>query len=356
MPHPVTRTPRFGPVKTVIFSTILMVLFFSVAEGAVRIWVYFFREQAERFDVETGTFVLIPGTYARPAREPITINSRGFVGAEFEDPRSAGVVRIVTIGDSCTFGGGSQLSSYPGQLEFRLNEAGVHRYQVINAGIEGLNSELALRRLVTKILPLKPDIVTVYIGWNDLMKFDPAGQHEVPGLAVVGRTMDRFWLIKALRKLVFYYIRPHVYSPVTGPPSRTGAFKSYRPAVFEDTLRTLIETARNAGAQVVVMTLPSVVSSDMTPEEVRRFNVIFPYFQSAYAVGDFVDLIAAYNHSIDRIAVEQGVMLVDLATEINGRPDRRELFFDTMHPNQKGLKLVASILADRLRRPGLAIQ
>src|SRR5262245_6032310 len=187
---------RFGLLKTVIYSAIMMVLVFGAAEGAVRIWVYFFREPTERFDLETGTFVLVPGTYSRPHSEPVTVNSRGFVGAEFEDPRPAGVVRIVTVGDSCTFGGGSRSTTYAGQLELRLHEAGSHPYQVINAGIQGLNSELALRRLVTKVLPLKPDIITVYIGWNDLMKFDPAGQREAPGLAIVARTIDRLWLIK----------------------------------------------------------------------------------------------------------------------------------------------------------------
>ena len=340
-------------LKTVIFSTIIMVLFFGAAEGAVRIWVYFFRTPAERFDIETGTFVLLPGTYPRPHSAPVTVNSRGFVGSEFDDPPPAGVVRIVTIGDSCTFGGGTTLTTYAGQLELRLNESGSHRYQVINAGIEGLNSELALRRLVTKVLPLKPDIITVYIGWNDLMKFDPAGQREAPGLAIVARTMDRLWLIKAMRKFVFYYVRPLVRAPAAGRGSRTGAFGNYRPAVFEETLRTLIVTARKAGARVVVMTLPSVVSSDMTLEELRRSNVIFPYFQSAYAVGDFVDLIAAYNESIRRIAAERDAVLVDLATEIDGRLDRRELFFDTMHPNLQGTKLVARILAHRLRQNGL---
>jgi lysophospholipase L1-like esterase len=344
---------RFGPLKTALFSVILIVFFFGMAEAAVRVWVYFFREPAERFDIESGTFVLVPGVHPRLGADSVVVNSRGFVGAEFDDPPPPGTVRIVTIGDSCTFGDGTPLKTYPGQLERRLNGPGSRRHQVINAGIEGLNSELALRRLVTRVLPLRPDVVTVYIGWNDLMKFDPAGQREAPGLATAARLMDGLWLIKALRKVVFYHVRPRVLTPLTGSASRTGVFRTYRPAVFEDTLRTLVETARKAGPRVVVFTLPSVVSMDMTVDDLRRANVVFPYFPSAYSVGDFIDLIAAYNQSIRKVALEQEVVLVDLAAEIDGRPDRRALFFDTMHPNQAGKELIADILSRRLQEKGV---
>jgi lysophospholipase L1-like esterase len=50
------------------------------------------------------------------------------------------------------------------------------RYEVVNAGVSGLNSELALRRLRSKVIDLDPDVVTIYIGWNDLMKVDPLSQ------------------------------------------------------------------------------------------------------------------------------------------------------------------------------------
>src|SRR5262245_1799777 len=233
-----SKTRSFGPIKTVLFSAILVFLFFGTAEVALRLWVYLFRAPAERFDIATGTFVLVPGEYPRVGALPIKVNSHGFVGPEFAEPRPTGVIRIVTLGDSCTFGQGAGVETYPAQLAIRLKgHDDVGRYQVINAGIEGLNSELALRRLATKVVPFKPDIVTVYLGWNDLMKFDPIGQVERLGLGLVARALDRLWLIKGMRKLVFYYIRPRISSPATGPSSRTGLFSSFRPALFESNLR-----------------------------------------------------------------------------------------------------------------------
>jgi lysophospholipase L1-like esterase len=141
--------------------------------------------------------------------------------------------------------------------------------------------------------------------------------------------------------------------PKTGPMSRTGVFAEYRPAQFEQNLRAIIGAARETGAKVVVMTVPSVVSDEMTLADLRRANVVFPYYPSAYAVGDFVDLIASYNRSIREITAAENVPLVDLAAEIDGRADRRHLFLDTMHPNQRGRELIADILARRLRESGL---
>jgi len=242
------KTRAFGPIKTAMLSAILVVLVLGTVEVAVRVWVYLFRDPAERFDFATGTFVLVPGEHARVGASPIQVNSRGFVGPEFEEPRALAVTRIVALGDSCTFRPGTAAEPYPARLSLRLNSGnGAHRYQVINAGIDGLDTQLALRRLMTKVTALKPDIVTVYLGWNDLMKFDPAGQVERPGLALMVRVMDRLWLIKGMRKLVFYYIRPYFSAPATGPASRTGAFGNHRPVMFESSLRLVIRAARNAG-------------------------------------------------------------------------------------------------------------
>jgi hypothetical protein len=99
---------------------------------------------------------------------------------------------------------------------------------------------------------------------------------------------------------------------------------------------------------VIVATLPTTLDDDLELEDLRRLNVIFPYYSSAYAVGDFVDLIAAYNDSIRATAAREKVVLVDLARDIALRPDRRKLFFDTMHPNQKGRIVIAEMFAHRI--------
>jgi hypothetical protein len=102
------------------------------------------------------------------------------------------------------------------------------------------------------------------------------------------------------------------------------------------------------------MTLPTVVRPEMTAEDLKRAGVVFPYFPSAYAVGDFLDLLAAYNRTIRRVAAEEKVPLVDLAKSFEALPDPTPYFYDTMHTNSKGMALIAQDVATVLEAEGLA--
>src|SRR5690349_3072945 len=97
----------WGLLKTICVGVLIVVLTLAAMETLLRAWVYLIRDPSERFDTATGTFVLVPGRHPRPRARPFVVNSRGFVGDEFEDPAPPGTVRIVTVGDSCTFGAGT---------------------------------------------------------------------------------------------------------------------------------------------------------------------------------------------------------------------------------------------------------
>ncbi len=346
--------PQFGFWKSVLFSVVLIAAVLGIAELGVRGWAYWLREDVERFDVATGTFTLVPGRH-RSQWGTAVINADGFVGPALEAD-GPDLWRIVAVGDSCTYGSADDIDTYPAMLDALLAERerpGL-RYEVVNAGISGLNSDLALRRLRSKVLPLEPDLVTIYIGWNDLMKFDPLAQQGGSARWTgVARLLDRLWLVKGLRKLLFFHLRPVLRPPATGPESRTGRFADFRPAIYEDNLRAMISESRAAGARVLLLTLPSVVRRDMTADELRAAGVVFPYFPSAYAVGDFVDLIDSYNRSVERVAREEGVPVADLAATFESLGSPRPYFYDTMHPNHEGRQVVAGALLEALQAEAL---
>lgn len=350
-----TPEPRFGFWKSVGFSVLLMAMFFGLAEGLVRGWAYYLRDDVERWDAETATFVLVPGEY-RSGRSVVKINSDGFVGAELE-PGGPDLWRIVAVGDSCTYGGGNDRITYSAMLDDLLDrrEAPGRRYEVVNAGISGLNSELALHRLETRVLELEPDVVLIYIGWNDLMKFDPRAHdtHANSLKARAARVLDRLWLVKGLRKLLFYYVRPLAMPPKTGAESRSGVFTDFRPTFYEDNLRAMIRRVEEVGAQPVLLTLPTVVRPEMSQEDLREARVFFPYFAEGYGVADLIDLVNAYNASIERVAREAGVPVIDLASTFAGLEDPTPYFWDTMHTSEQGMDVIARTLLAGLDREGL---
>jgi len=112
-----------------------------------------------------------------------TINSSGFRGKNFERKKKPGVVRIVTLGASSTFGFKTRDDqTYPYLLEEALNTAlrstnsakpvessdqPISRYEVINLGIPHLQSDQIYSLFMAEAVPLEPDVVTFYEGYTD---------------------------------------------------------------------------------------------------------------------------------------------------------------------------------------------
>jgi lysophospholipase L1-like esterase len=99
----------------------------------------------------------------------VGINSSGFRGKEFDQEKKTGVIRVVTLGASSTFGYGDRDNeTYPHYLEEFLNGRCRNRsVEVINLGIPHLTGDNIYSLFIAEALPLKPDVVTFYEGVND---------------------------------------------------------------------------------------------------------------------------------------------------------------------------------------------
>ena len=100
----------------------------------------------------------------------VTINDRGFRGVDFNTRKAPGVVRVVSLGASSTFGYYSRdEQTYPALLELELDtRCRDHQdYEVINLGIPHLDSTHIAALFQSEGAILEPDIVTFYEGVND---------------------------------------------------------------------------------------------------------------------------------------------------------------------------------------------
>jgi lysophospholipase L1-like esterase len=347
------RVPRrFSVGKQVLFSTIIVGVLLLAAEGAVRVWAHYFRTSYERYNAQTGRLELKPNLrYTNHRGEEFRINSKGFVGPEFDDVPAPGVHRIFALGDSCTFATGFPQIGYPSKLDRLLNDgAPARRFEVINAGIEGYNSAFALDRIRDELLRYQPRTLIVYIGWNDLMKIDPVRQDDVDEHRWLATLLDASYLVKAYKKVLFVDLRPLVFRPaVAERPDDATAFDDFVPRRYRANLESMIRLLREHRVNVLLVTLPTVVEPGMTADEVRRANVFFPHFAGAYGVGRLLSLRAAYNRTIADVARQEDVEVVDLAALFEPMRDKPTYFWDTMHPNDKGAAVIAGALAQRIR-------
>jgi lysophospholipase L1-like esterase len=343
---------RSGVGKQILFSLIILCGLLLAAEGLIRVWALYLRESYERYNPRTGRLELVPNLrYTNSRGQEFWINSKGFVGPEFDDQPGPGVYRIIALGDSCTFATGFWQIGYPSMLQQVLNDRGSsRRFEVINAGIEGYNSTFALARIREELLRYRPHLMIIYIGWNDLMKTDPASESRVDQYRWLATLLDRSYLVKAYKKLLFVDLRPLVFRPTTAErPGDADAFDHFESTHYQANLEKMIRLLRQHDVAVVLVTLPTVVRPGMTVEELRRANVFFPYFAGAYGVSRFLSLHRAYNRTIVEVGRQEKVQVVDLAHMFESVQERTSYFWDTMHPNERGNALIAEALSSRIR-------
>ncbi|HUD84424.1 MAG TPA: SGNH/GDSL hydrolase family protein, partial [Candidatus Saccharimonadales bacterium] len=118
---------------------------------------------------------LRPGGHATLLECPISINSRGFRGREIAVPKND-VYRIVCLGESTTFGITIQKTDrpWPELLEEMINQRlkPSRPVEVVNAGTPGWDLSGNLERLRPEILPLNPDMIISYHGYNGFGMID----------------------------------------------------------------------------------------------------------------------------------------------------------------------------------------
>jgi len=97
-------------------------------------------------------------------------NSAGFRGREYRLEPPPNTFRIVLIGDSFAMGWMTdEDKTYAMRVEELLNEASAKtRFEVLNLGLGGLNTRLAVNRLIRIGLPFQPDLIVYGFTVNDI--------------------------------------------------------------------------------------------------------------------------------------------------------------------------------------------
>lgn len=113
---------------------------------------------------------LVPGQHSYTHSFPVVTNSYGLRDREFSAVPGPGVVRILCLGDSLTFGDGvAAEDTYAKQLEARLGQEGTVRYEVINAGVPSYDTWQEVAYFEEWGWRLKPNTVVIGFYANDVV-------------------------------------------------------------------------------------------------------------------------------------------------------------------------------------------
>jgi len=219
------------------------------------------------------------------------------------------------------------------------------RVEVINAGVEGYRSDRALVHLQRDVAPLHPDLVTVFIGWNDLYQTDPYADSQQLALPAspLQRVLSWSTTAQAFRQLYYQHLQGRIELGATDESARLAFLQRYRPSAFADRLHRIVHAARDGGADVVLFTWPTVLGADMSTAELAR--VVYPYY--THSLAELEAMYADYQTTLREVAAEDHVEVIDLAGWFDGA-NKAELFVDTLHFTCVGHALVANRLAPAL--------
>jgi lysophospholipase L1-like esterase len=262
-----------------------------------------------------------PGYRGEFQGRPVTINALGLRGPEPATPRPT---RILCLGDSITFGYGvGDGETYPAALGRQLAGRGV---EVVNGGVTGYTSHQA-RKLLQRVGPaLRPDVVTVCIGWNDRTRRAGSDRDYERRLRWASRAeglADHVFLYRALSGL-------YAGARVAGA-SMPRETPRVDPVHYRENLAGIVRDAQALGARPVFIALP------------HRSRFEGPPLDPAYP-----QVLRESAAALSVPLAEAGV-LGDAAP-----PGGNESFFvDSLHLSAAGADEMARVLAAHLAAAGL---
>jgi lysophospholipase L1-like esterase len=282
-------------------------------------------------------------------------------------PKQAGEFRILSLGESSTFGVGvSNAETYTNLLEERLQEAlPATRFVAINAGVSAYSSFQSRKYLEKRGFELQPDLVLVYHELNDYLPstLRDSSDNEIGALKTDRELYES--RANALRRLLVRsaLARFLVYRHASWQLERFRRRETPNPlpelGLPEGALPGRLRLER-AGREVPLAPTEEVALGRRVSEEERRDNLEAFVELCARRGVRLVLIHPSYRNSerhecvLTRFARESGTPMFE-AFGVLHPPGVREkvLFIDHMHPTPYGHRRLAEALAAFLIEAGL---
>jgi len=351
-----------NPRRDALFVLVAVVLVFALIETGLRVAGFRFvpvpvlvdktwgRAQLDAMNKSMGTelfqrdpllfWSMKPGAQIDIRR----VNDLGLLNKPIAIPKPRGVYRVLCLGDSCTAIGPV---AYPMVLQKRLEAASRRgrRFEVINAGVFSYTSLQGLRLFRDRLSGVRPDLVTIYYGWND--HYLAAGY---PDKMLWSRNAPTPLLIRLLRHLRLYQlVERMVFAARMEKVARMREERRLVRVAPEDYRRNIgaiVDLARKREARPLLLTAPS----NHRPGHVPAFFVQNRLAESEEAL---IERHRRYNQIVREVAAQKKADLLDLEKIFQGKDGDALFLRDGVHPNARGRHLIGELLVKKMGEMGV---
>jgi lysophospholipase L1-like esterase len=292
---------------------------------------------------------------------PVNPDSPQSFRGKAPSPDRNGVVRVVCLGGSTTFGARVKAEqAFPAVTERVLKSDGVAA-EVINAGVPGYGSRQLLLRYGRDIAALQPDYVIIYEGWNrtgalvDSAEWVPFGYYDItrPGEQRFGR-IEAYFISHSLILQKFYTKAAHRQARTRMPRQLLFQLDPHQDLWTAD-FRQLVLQVHDHHQQPILVVYPALYFPEMTSEERSIFERKL-WAQRPFQHKMLTELENKHT-AIRQIAISTRTPVVDVQAVFSSfrGQERSALFFDEMHltprGNEKAGEVIAGFLADLVHNP-----
>ena len=263
----------------------------------------------------------------------VRINEHGYRTRAFALDKVPGTRRVVALGDSCTAQGEPP---YSDRLHAMLQKRppSAEPWEAFNLGVFGYSIEQGYRQFQKVGPALKPDVVTIYFGWNDHWLFDKPDRLRLatrlsPAQARLARAIQSTRLFGLLARRIK---RNPAASPASGRGFRVP------PDHYTETLSNLVTAIRAAGAQPLIIT---GARRELTDALVRSGHA--EHEDAAEQAHD------QYLELTRTVAQQLEVPVLDLARDFAGPEFDAYFSKDGIHFERDGLQAIAERLNTKLK-------
>ncbi len=281
------------------------------------------------------------------------VNTLGFLGREVDQVKSPNTIRVICMGDSVTAQG---RPGYPQYLHESLTNQPptTNRWEAFNMAIHAYSSLQGLTLFNKQGRALKPDIVSLYYGWNDHWLADKTDRQQM-GLSMAPKTARFFNALRKKRVFMFlvWSLNPVLHMARLGEtPSaldyrkKADAFDGRLLRVSHDEYRTTLTAfviaIRKAGAVPLLITAPR---NSITPVNVHKRHI--------RSVEEGNRLHDQYAEITREVARQMHAPLLDLAVIMTSPENLRYFADDGIHFDLYSYEPTMESDADPERQPGL---
>ena len=295
-------------------------------------------------------FYQLPGTYIYAPHPVLSVTLRDrylFHGKTYSPMPEKGVIRIMALGGSTTYGHRVGDKAYPNELQRLLNASGI-KAEVINGGIPAHGVEQILIHFISHLTEFNPDFLFLHIG--NLVGKGNYNQNEVD---VGSDWRHHFWTYTLPERKFRFWSRfswvTKMFADESPKSSSYGGLEvdsdtywgiEKNAELFRNKLEYLILIAKMHNITPILSLIPTMHGA--SEEEKKKLGLPVMSIENQ---ADVLQRRTLTNNVISTVAKKHGVLVV----ETDAIKDDSRYFIDEQHQSVLGHRKQAKLIFDALK-------